>query len=110
MLEERRGFIDDGQVRDKYELAITEATTLDVYDQVVECDSTGGAFAVTLPNVAEAKGKIYTIKLVVDNGDVTIQDQDESKHWGGDYTLDDAGDGYAFYSDGRKWWMIATQA
>jgi hypothetical protein len=109
MLEERKAGINDGQVRDKYEF-VTTTLVMDVYDEVVECDSTGGAFTVTLPLVSCAKGKIYTIKLVTDNGDITIEDQDESKHWGGDYTLDDAGDGYAFYSDGRKWWMIATQA
>jgi hypothetical protein len=109
MLEERKAAINDGQVRDKYEF-VTTTLVMDVYDQVVECDSTGGGFTVTLPNVALAKGKIYTILLITDNGDITIEDNDESKHWGGDYTLDDAGDGYAFYSNGRKWWMIATQA
>ncbi|MBT7082506.1 MAG: hypothetical protein HN929_13775 [Chloroflexi bacterium] len=109
MLEERKAAINDGQVRDKYEFATT-TLVMDVYDQCVECDSTDGAFTVTLPNVALASGKIYTILLITDNGDITIEDNDESKHWGGDYTLDDAGDGYAFYSNGRKWWMIATQA
>jgi hypothetical protein len=107
MLEERKAAINDGQVRDKYEF-VTAALVMDVYDMCVECDTTAAAFAVTLPNVALAKGKIYTIMLVTDGGfDVTIQDNDEAKFWS-NLTLDDAGDGYALYSNGRQWFIIAT--
>jgi len=107
MLEERRGFIDDGQVRDKYEF-VTTTLVMDVYDQVVECDSTGGAFTVTLPNVAEAKGKMYSISLIVDNGDVTIQDNDESRDWA-DLVMTAANDYALVYSDGRKWFTLDSQ-
>ena len=109
MLEERKAFIEDGQVRDKNEFVTAAAITLDVYDQVVECDTTSNAITVTLPPVVEAKGKIYSIALITDGGnDVTIQDQDDSRNWDGDYTLADANDEYVLFSNGRKWHVLST--
>ena len=109
MLEERKAAINDGQVRDKYEFVTGLTLVMDVYDECVECDTTDNAITITLPNVDKAKGKIYSILLVTDGGnDVTIQDNDESKNWEGDFTLADAGDAYVLYSNGRKWWTLAT--
>lgn len=107
MLEERKLGIEDGQVRDKYEFA-TAALAMDVYDQCVECDSTAGAFAVTLPNVSLAAGKLYSISLIVDNGNVTIQDNDESRDWA-DLVMTAANDYALLYSDGRKWFTLDSQ-
>ena len=109
MLESRHDMINGGQVLDTF-LAVTESVTLEVYEQTVEC-VTGAAVdvTVTLPNVCEAKGKIYTIVLVTDGGfDVVIQDQDESKNWT-DLTLDTVLDYAVLYSDGRKWWTLASE-
>lgn len=100
---------DDLNVMDDF-VSKTAAATLTILEQVVSCDSTAGAMAITLPPVSEAKGKIFSITLAVDGGDVTIQDQDDSLFFDGDYTLDDVGDGYALYSDGRSWWPVGALA
>ena len=107
MLEERKAFIEDGQVRNKFE-PITAEAYLDVYDQRAHCDTTDGAFTVYLPEVASAMGKLYSIALITDDGDLTIADLDDSRNWEGDYTLDDAGEHKLFYSDGEKWHEVAA--
>lgn len=103
-------FIEETQVDHMSPTNATAAISLTVYQTKVVCDSTAGAFAVTLPNVGEAVGKLFSIVLAVDNGDITIQDNDESLYWDGDYTLDDVGDGYLLYSDGMSWWAIGALA
>jgi hypothetical protein len=105
----RRQAQHDQNVLDKL-AHITEATTLNSRQQVVRCDSTDGAFAVTLAPVSEMEGRTVSIKLEVDNGDVTIQDADDSLYWDGDYTLNDVGDGYLLYSDGESWYPIGALA
>jgi len=84
------------------------AETLQVYEQVVliDTDTNDGTFTLTLPPVAEAAGKFYAIHLIDDGGDVTVQDQDDSYDWGGDYTLDADADGVLLFSDGLKWWLV----
>lgn len=101
-------FVEETQVDHMTPTNLTAAATLTVYQTKVVCDSTDGAFAVTLPNVGEAVGKFFSIVMSVDNGDVTIQDQDESLYFDGDYTLNDVGDGYLLYSDGMSWWAIGA--
>ena len=108
-VETRPGAINDGMVVDNYSIK-TAAATLNIREQRVDCDSTLGAFTVTLPPVGLAEGKFFGIYLTVDGGDITIQDQDDSIGWDGDYTLDDVGDGYLFYSDGKSWWPIGALA
>jgi len=108
MLEERKAAINDDQVRDKFE-HLTAETYLTVEEQVAYCDSTAGAFTVYLPPVVEAKGKIYVVGLLVDNGDLTIADLNDSRDWEGDYTLDDALEYKVFYSDGEKWHLIGAK-
>ena len=108
MLERNQARISGGQVMDKF-VVKTASATLGVNDQVCDVDTTDGAVTITLPNVEEAAGRIYSIFLITDGGnDVTIQDQDESRDWEGDFTLADADDGYVLYSDGRKWHTLAT--
>jgi len=87
--------------------------TLEVYEQVVHC-TTGDAYTITvsLPSVAAAKGKFYTVKLIADNGEnVTVQDQDDSYDWAatGDLTLSSITDFGIFFSDGHKWYEIQSQ-
>ena len=85
----------------------TAAYSMKVGDLVVHYDTTAGAMAVTLPPVAAAKGKIYSIMLDTDGGDLTIQDIDDSVSWS-DLTCDDAGDGFLLYSDGQIWWQLGA--
>ena len=87
------------------------AASLEVYEQVVTCDSTAGAFAVTLPPVGAARGKFYSIKLITDGGNVTVQDRDDSYDWAatGDLTLSSVTDFGIFFSDGHKWYELQSQ-
>ena len=87
--------------------------TLKVFEQVVHC-ITGATYTITvsLPSVAAAKGKFYTVKLITDNGqNVTVQDQDDSYDWAatGDLTLSTATDFGIFFSDGHKWYELQSQ-
>lgn len=87
----------------------TETGTLDVNEQLVRCTNAAAA-TLTLPDVAEAAGRMYAIYYPVDTGgDVTIT-QTGAEGWDGDYTLDTVGDGYLLYSDGRHWWPIGALA
>jgi hypothetical protein len=81
---------------------VTVAETLDVEDHVNLCDSTLGAFAITLPPVGEAKGCMYSFLLQVDGGNVTIQDQNESQSWT-DLVMTAVSDRALVYSDGFMW-------
>jgi len=109
MIERGQASLMDMQVMENARVVNwTESDTAEVFEQVINCDSTGGAFTVTLPDVCAAMGKAYSIKLITDNGDVTVQDQDDSYSWEGDYTLGDAGDALLLFSDGHKWYAIAN--
>lgn len=83
------------------------AATLSVYETQIRADTTDGAMPITLPPVAEAKGRTYSIILETDGGDLTIQDNDDSYNWS-DLTCDDALDGFLLYSDGHVWWQLAA--
>jgi len=104
----RQNRIEAESVADKF-VSKTANATLNVYETLVYADSTAGAFTITLPPVAEAKGVMFSIYMTVDNGDVTIADQDDSQGWDGDYTLNDVDDGFLFYSDGVGWWNMSAK-
>ena len=80
----------------------TTTLAMDINDLVVRCDSTDGAFTVTLPSVREAAGRIYSITLVTDNGNVTIEDKDGDAGLS-DISLTAANDYSILYSDGYSW-------
>lgn len=103
-LEKR--FIEQDTVLDKVAF-VTDDYSMKVYDYVVRVDSTEGALNITLPSVAEAAGRIYSIFFETDGGDVTIQDQDESQDWS-DITLTAEDDCALLYSDGMKWWTLSS--
>lgn len=72
---------------------------------------TTGAFTITLPPVADAKGRFYSI--VARTADVantiTIEDHDnDSECWGGDLTLNGKCDRALLYSDGLTWHVVST--
>ena len=60
-----------------------------------------GSITLTLPPVAEAKGRIYTV-LLRSTITVTITDKDDSEYWS-DVTLSSEGDWALLYSDGNCW-------
>ena len=68
-------------------------------------DGDSGAITITLPPVAEAKGRWYSI--ICRNADavntITIQDKDDSECWVGDITMDGKCDRLLLYSDGLAW-------
>jgi len=83
---------------------------MSVRDYVVRpsADGDSGAITITLPPVADAKGKFYSI--VCRNADatntVTIQDQDDSECWNGDFTMNGKCDALLLYSDGMFWHTV----
>ena len=83
----------------------TAAATLALYEQQIRADTTAGAMAITLPPVGEAKGLMFSIIFETDNGDLTIQDNDDSYDWT-DIVFDNALDRVLLYSDGYVWWVL----
>ena len=83
----------------------TTTLAMTVRDLVVRPDATAGAFTITLPPIAEAKGMFFSIIVqYASNTDlITITDNSDSEVWDGDFTLNEKGRGVIFYSDGMKW-------
>ena len=80
---------------------------MSTFDYVVrpQANPSSGAFTVTLPSVAEAKGRMYSI-IAVDAdavNTITIADKDDSEYWTGDIVLNGPADRALMYSDGRAW-------
>ena len=100
------------QVVDKYVNPIA-AYTMSTRDQVVR-PSAGpatGAFVITLPPVAEAKGRFYSIICRDADGTntVTVADNnDDSEMWLADIVMNNAGDRLFLYSDGLAWMPAFT--
>jgi len=73
-------------------------------------DGDSGPIVLTLPPVAEAKGRFYSI--IVRNADalntVTVQDKDDSECWIGDIVFDGKCDRGLFYSDGLAWFPLLS--
>lgn len=72
-------------------------------------DGDSGAITVTLPPVAEARGRVYSI--IARNADavntITIADKDDSECWPGDFTLNGKCDRLLAYSDGFAWIVLS---
>ena len=80
---------------------------MSTFDYVVRPIANGdiGPITVTLPRVAEAKGRFYSI--VAHNADavntITIQDRDDSECWADDLVFNGKCDRILLYSDGLCW-------
>ena len=100
------GFKEQDTVVDKYH-APNADYEMSVRDYTLRPSADGGSGAITisLPPVAQARGKFYSI--VVRNADavntITVQDRDDSECWVGDITWNGKCDGGLFYSDGLMW-------
>jgi len=83
---------------------------MSVRDYVVRpsADETSGPITITLPPVADAKGRFYSIVCRDADGTntVTIQDQDDSECWNGDFTMNGKCDALLLYSDGMFWHTV----
>lgn len=94
------------EVVDKYidPAADVQMTTRD-YVVRPSADGDSGPITLTLPPVADAKGRFYSI--IVRNADavntVTIADMDDSECWIGDIVLNGKCDRCLLYSDGLAW-------
>lgn len=103
---ENRGAEHDKIVVDKYADPVANYA-MSVLDYVLRPAASGatGAFTITLPPVAEAKGRWYSIVARTADGvnTITIQDKDDSECWYGDIVMDAKCNGVLLYSDGLKW-------
>lgn len=94
------------EVPDKFidPAADVQMTTRD-YVVRPSADGDTGPIILTLPPVAEAKGRWYSI--IVRNADpvntITVADKDDSECWVGDIVLDGKCDRLLLYSDGLAW-------
>lgn len=86
-----------------------EMTTFD-YVIRPSADAESGAIIITLPRVAEAKGRFYSI--ICRNADaantVTVQDRDDSECWANDIVMNGKCDRLLLYSDGLAWMPTFT--
>jgi hypothetical protein len=105
MLEDRFAQ-HDKEVVDKYHDPQV-SYQMAVWDYVMRPSATPltGPITVTLPPVAEAKGRFYSI--ICRDADaintVTIADRDDSECWLGDIVFDGKCDRALMYSDGLAW-------
>ena len=100
-------FTQHQSVVDKYVNPITDyqMTTRDYVTRVVASAAT----VITLPPVAEASGRLYSIlaRTATSANTVTIQDKGDSESWTDIVLVTD--DNYAvMYSDGMKWYALAS--
>lgn len=87
------------------EVEITGTTTLRVDQQHVFIRP-AAAFTLTLPHVAAAIGRIYTINLIAGGHAVTLASEGSTlPSLTGDF--DTAGERVALYSDGRNWYILS---
>ena len=104
---EDRGAQHDKQVVDKYHNPAADYQ-MTVLDYVLRPSSVEGAITVTLPRVAEAKGRWYSI-ISRGGPSVTIQDYgNDSECWQGDIVLNSRCDRCLLYSDGLAWHVNAA--
>jgi hypothetical protein len=70
----------------------------------------GGPIIITLPPVAEAKGRFYSIiaRDADNTNTITIADKDDSECWEADIELNGKCDSELLYSDGLAWIRVAS--
>ena len=87
-------------------LVVTAAVSLTAKDTNVILDSTG-TFTVTLPPVAEARGRFYAISApVTAPGTITVANIANESVTPVSMALTAAGDRVLLYSDGSEWYIV----
>ena len=97
----------DGSTRSSY------GYNLAVWETMVFIASSANSFTIYLPEVAEAKGKFYSIHLVTANSKtITMEDlASGSMDWAAVAdTLTADADRLLYYSDGYSWWLVQMLA
>lgn len=99
----------DGQVRRHFRTETTTYTAT-VQDEVVLADATLGAFTITLPTAAAAKGKALTIKAIsVAGGNVTIDGNGaETIDGSATLVLSTLNRSVVIASDGTAWQILSS--
>jgi hypothetical protein len=99
------------EVVDKYVNPVVNYQ-MTTYDYVVRPAAVqgGGPIIITLPPVAEAKGRFYSIiaRDADDTNTITIADKNDSECWEADIVLNGKCDGELLYSDGLTWIRVAS--
>lgn len=86
-----------------------DTLVLEAYQQDVVIDSTLGTLTVYLPDVSEAKGKVYAVTATVGGTKtVTVAERSSgnSLDWPGNSSLNADKDRALYFSDGRQWWIL----
>lgn len=87
----------------------TAAYVMTVRDTDVKVDSTGGAFQVTLPPVAECAGMLYIIRQMASANTVTIVDKGDAA-LAISRTITTTTGALGFRSNGERWYLEFTVA
>ncbi len=97
------------EVVDKFITPLVD-TQMTTRDYVVRPDATAGAITITLPPVAEAKGRFYSIvsRFASAQNTITIADKDDSECWIGDIVFNGKCDRVVLYSDGLCWIPVSV--
>jgi hypothetical protein len=110
MALEDRGAQHDKVIVDKYmDPAGNYAMT--TRDYVVRPYAIGAPMVLTLPPVAEAKGRFYSIiaRQATAVNTITVEDRfNDSECWPGDIVLDGKCDRLLMYSDGLAWHALGA--
>lgn len=92
-------------------LAVVAAFTMTADDTVVECTANSGTgnYNITLPQVALAMGKMYSIHVItIANGNyATVVDAGDAA-FNISLALNTTGDRAVFFSNGRDWFYFAV--
>ena len=109
MLEDR--FAQHDKIPGSKYVEVFEDYELRTWDQVVlvDTDINGQPITLTLPPVAEAKGRFYAVYVqkVSSTNPLTIKDNGDSVAWT-DIVEEDFNVKYLFYSDSRSWHVMKT--
>jgi len=92
------------EVVDKYVNPIADYV-MSTYDYVLRPSAPSGPIVITLPRVAEAKGRWYSIvcRQATIVNTVTIANRDDSECWANDIVFNGKCDRCLLYSDGLVW-------
>lgn len=95
------------QVVDKFHDLVDVDYTMNVRDYIVRASAVAAAITITLPPVAEAKGRFYSIFILAATGTFTVtldDNNDDSERWFlTGIPFNERGQGALLYSDGRRW-------